>query len=72
MKVLVTTKQAKSMEDFHHEEILRIYLPYFLRLPNGYLNLRVITKLTNLKWLENEINQGNVYIPIEKITAEPY
>ncbi|WBL42367.1 hypothetical protein PBT90_00035 [Algoriphagus halophytocola] len=70
MNITVTTKPAKSLEDFHHEKILRVHLPYFHRLRNGYLNLRVITRETNLKWLEDEISHGNIWIPKEKLTAE--
>lgn len=70
MNVIVKTNPAKSLEDFHHEGILRIHLPYFKGIEKGFVNLRVITKETNLKWLEDEISKGNIWIPEQKLYAE--
>jgi hypothetical protein len=71
MNITIPIRQASGMHDF----ILREKKPvlwhiYFHKLQNGNFNARTITFETNMVWLQQQIQLGRIYLPMEAIISE--
>jgi hypothetical protein len=70
--VKIETKPATDLREFMDPMIVarRIGMPYFQKMADGNLMLRVISESTDTKVLLDLINQRRAYIPIHPITSE--
>ena len=71
IKIETHAKQATSLDDLKGIDGRRkIGLIYYQLLTPDRFVARVITKETNVVWLEKAIEQGDIYVPCVLISAE--
>lgn len=72
MKLELKVKKVSSLKEMRLTTggALALYQPYFHRLSDGNFQLRVVTDVTNPAWITAQAQQGNIYVPEDKLTAE--
>lgn len=71
MKLIIDIEPAHTIEQMRlRDGKLAKYQPYFHKLSNGNFQLRVVTENSNVDWIGAEAKKGNIYIPVDQLSAE--